>query len=236
MTAVINLLTELRKRLLKALFVFVCLFGLFFLCSGQMFHWYMLPLRHFLPAPHHMIATHITTPVVTPITMAGNVSLLFTTPYALWQLWCFTAPALYRTERRRWGWLLCGSMGLFGLGCLFCYVFILPFMFQCMIQAVPKEVLLLPDIQSVTHFITQMMILFGVSFQIPLVCFLLLHMKIISIAQCQAWRPYIIVTAFLLGMLLTPPDVMAQILLAIPLWGLYESGILLARVCKQSAK
>ncbi len=230
MTSVITLLTELRKRLLTILLLFACLFGLFFLCSAHIFHWYMLPLQHLLPAPHHLIATHITTPIVTPITMAGNLALFCTTPYGLWQLWRFASPALYRSERRKWRWLLSSSMGLFCLGCLFCYFFILPFMFQCIIQSLPKEVLLLPDINSVTHFITEMMILFGISFQIPLVCFLLLHMQILSIAQCQALRPYIIVIAFTLGMLLTPPDVIAQILLAIPLWGLYESGILLARV------
>lgn len=236
MNATILLLTELRQRVLHILLVFIGLFGIGFIYSAQLFHWYMLPLQRLLPSPHHLIATHITTPVLTPLTLVINLALFCTTPFAIWQIWRFAAPALYRAERRKWRWLLCSSMGLFCIGCLFCYYFILPFMFQCMIQALPQDVLLLPDIISVTQFITEMLIIFGCSFQIPLVCFLLIHMNLLSIDQCSAIRPYMIVVAFILGMLLTPPDVVAQVLLALPLWGLYESGIVLARVFTKSIR
>ena len=194
----IALLTEFRKRFLNVLFVFIGLFGIGFYYSNILFYIYMLPLQRLLPPPHHLIATQITTPIITPLALAINVALFCTTPYGLWQLWRFAAPALYQAERRKLRYLLSSSLGLFCLGCLFCYFFILPFMFQCMIQALPKDVLLLPDISSVTHFI--------------------------------------IVAAFTLGMLLTPPDVMAQILLALPLWGLYELGILIARALTQSTR
>lgn len=230
MNQAIPLLIELRKRLITVISVFGGLFTLFFFNATPLFYWYMLPLQHVLPAPHHLIATHITTPLLTPLNMAVNLAIFCTIPYALWQIWRFAAPALYRTERRNMFWLCCASLALFGLGCLFCYVFILPFMFKCMIQALPKDVLLLPDISFVSQFITEMMIVFGISFQIPLLCFLLIQMRMLSIEQCRTIRPYVIVSAFTLGMLLTPPDVMSQILLALPLWGLYESGLLLARV------
>lgn len=236
MNEAITLLIELRKRLLGVLLVFISLFALFFFYATPLFYWYMLPLHHVLPAPHHMIATHITTPLLTPLSMAMNLALFCTVPYVLWQIWRFASPALYRTERRNMFWLLCSSFSLFGIGCLFCYVFILPFMFQLMVQALPKDVLLSPDIGFVSQFITEMLIVFGISFQIPLLCFVLIQMHILSIEQCRAVRPYVIVTAFILGMLLTPPDVLSQILLAVPLWGLYESGLFLARAFSKSIR
>lgn len=236
MNATILLLTELRQRLLYVLLVFVGLFGVGLVYSAQLFHWYMLPLQRLLPSPHHLIATQITSPVLTPLSLVINLAFFCTMPFGIWQIWRFAAPALYRSERRQWRWLLCSSIGLFCIGCLFCYYLILPFMFQCMIQALPKEVLLLPDIVSVTHFITEMLLIFGCSFQIPLVCLLLIQTNLLNIEQCTSIRPYIIVAAFILGMLLTPPDVVAQILLALPLWGLYEIGIVLARIFTKSIR
>ncbi|MCX7118488.1 MAG: twin-arginine translocase subunit TatC, partial [Legionellales bacterium] len=131
----IALLTEFRKRFLNVLFVFIGLFGIGFYYSNILFYIYMLPLQRLLPPPHHLIATQITTPIITPLALAINVALFCTTPYGLWQLWRFAAPALYQAERRKLRYLLTSSLGLFCLGCLFCYFFILPFMFQCMIQA-----------------------------------------------------------------------------------------------------
>lgn len=236
MHAAIPILLEFRKRLIQVFLVFCCLFGLFFWYSDSVFHWYMLPLQHLLPAHSHLIATHITTPVITPLVLACNLALFCATPYAIWQIWRFAAPALYRSERRQFGFLIGFSFVLFCIGCLFCYFFILPFMFQCMIHSLPKEVVLLPDISSVLHFTTEMFIIFGCSFQIPLLCLLLIHLQILDAERCKNLRPYVIVGAFILGMLLTPPDVIAQILLALPLWGLYEMGILLARVYKKAIR
>lgn len=230
MNSTISLLIEIRKRVLHILVVFLGLCGLFFYFSAQIFHLYLLPLQHLLAVPHHLIATQITAPLITPLTMAVNLAVLTTIPYGLWQFWRFAAPALYRAERHTLGFVFSGSIGLFCVGILFGYFFILPFMFQCMIHAVPRDVVLLPDISSVTHFITGILIVFGLSFQIPLICILLVHMNWLRVEQYSALRPYIIVIAFTLGMLLTPPDVLSQILLAIPLWGLYESGVYLARV------
>lgn len=232
----LSLLLELRKRLLHVFLVFGCFFALIFWGSDVAFHWYMRPLQHLLPTHAHLIATQITTPVITPLTLAFDLAFFITTPYAIWQIWNFAAPALYKTERQHLAFILGFSFSLFCLGCLFCYFFILPFMFQCMIHALPKEVLLLPDISSALHFITEMFIIFGCSFQIPLICLLLIHLEILDSERCKNLRPYVIVAAFILGMLLTPPDVIAQILLALPLWGLYEAGIFLALVYKKSIR
>ncbi len=234
MNSTISLLIEVRKRLLHTLVVFLGLCGLFFVFSAKIFHLYMLPLQHLLTAPQRLIATQITAPLITPLAMAINLAVLTTIPYGLWQFWRFAAPALYRSERHTLGFVFCGSIGLFCLGVLFGYFFILPFMFQCMIQAVPRDVLLLPDISSVTHFITGMLVVFGLSFQIPLICILLVRLNWLRVEQYRALRPYIIVAAFTLGMLLTPPDLLSQILLAMPLWGLYESGVYLARIFAKS--
>ena len=236
MHVAIPLLLELRKKFLNIFLVFCCLFALFFWESDTVFHWYMHPLQLLLPLHSHLIATHITTPVLTPLTLAMNIALFCTTPYGIWQIWRFAAPALYRSERRQWSILLIVSMCLFFLGCLFCYFFILPCMFRCLIHSLPKDVVLLPDISSTLHFITEMFIIFGCSFQIPLICFLLIQLKILDKERCKALRPYIIVCAFILGMLLTPPDVIAQILLALPLWGLFETGIVLAFVYKKTIR
>lgn len=236
MTTALSILSELHKRLRYVLAFFVSLFVGCFFCSDVIFHWYMLPLQHLLRAPQHLVATQITSPVIIPLSMAGQLALLGTTPVGLWQIWSLVSPALYRQERQALGWIVIVSVGLFGVGCLACYRFILPGMFRCMLNALPKEVLLLPDIYSVTRFSTHMLILFGLSFQIPLICFLLLRMHIVQIKQCSAFRPYVIVAAFTLGMLLTPPDVIAQILLALPLWGLYEVGLLVARVLNKAIR
>ena len=235
MQQTIAVLIELRKRLLHIALLFLILFGLGFVYSESLFHLYMLPLQRLLP-PHHLIATQITAPIITPLALAMNIALFCTTPFALWQIWRFAAPALYKGERRKFSGLLVSSFGLFGLGCLFCYFFILPFMFQCLIQALPKEVLLMPDINSVTHFITEMLIIFGCSFQIPIVCVVLIQMNLVTPKQCTNLRPHVIVAAFTLGMLLTPPDVLAQTLLALPLWGLYELGLLVSRVFNKTIR
>lgn len=230
MTHSIKFLIELRKRVLKTFIAFGILFGVFFFFSEPVFYGYMRPLQHLLPQNTHLIASKIASPLITPLCMAINLALLCTMPYGLFQLWRFASPALYRSEQQRFIFIVCCSMGLFLLGCLFCYAVILPFMFQCIIHALPKDVLFLPDIGSAASFITWMMVIFGISFQIPLICTVLIQVHLIDLSQLIAARPYVIVAAFILGMILTPPDVLSQIVLAIPLWGLYESGICLSRM------
>ena len=221
---------ELRKRLLTVLILYCILFIVFFIYSSPLFHWFVLPLLHALPKHEHMIATLITTPLLTPIHVASNLSFLCTTPYGLYHVWHYVTPALYKNEQRHLLNAILLSCALFVLGAVFCYFCILPYMFLCITNAVPHDVVFLPDMSSATAFITGMMLVFGLSFQVPLICLVMVTMKVITIEQLTVIRPYIIVSAFILGMILTPPDVISQILLAIPLWGLYELGIWLSAI------
>ncbi|MCR9191039.1 MAG: twin-arginine translocase subunit TatC [Gammaproteobacteria bacterium] len=230
MNQTIQFLIEARKRLLITISIFCLLFAIFFYFSDTLFYGYMQPLQHVLSSHQHLIATQITGPLLTPLSMAMNVALLCTVPIALLQMWYFAAPALYRVEQRKLQVVLVLGFSLFLLGALFCYSLVLPTMFRCIMHALPNDVLFFPDIGSAAHFITWMMIVFGLSFQIPLICAVLVHVQWVQIQQLIALRPYAIVAAFTLGMLLTPPDVLSQILLALPLWGLFESGIFLARM------
>lgn len=224
----LNHLIELRRRLLFISVVFLALFLLFFYFSSALFSQLVAPLLQALPGHESLIATQITAPLVIPIKLAADVAILCTAPYALLQIWLFVAPGLYRGERHSLGFAICGSMLLFGMGILFCFYIVLPFMLQFFAQAVPKGVRLMPDITYAIDFITHMLLLFGLCFQVPLLCFFLVFLGLVDISLLKKIRPYIIVSAFTIGMLLTPPDVLSQIMLAVPLCLLYELGIILA--------
>ncbi len=220
---------EFRQRMLHIACVFFGFFGFAFWYAAPLCHWYLYPLLDHLPNRHSLIATQITSPLFMPLTIAFNIALLCVMPYSLYQIWRFVSPGLYPNEKRRFGQVMVISLSLFIFGLLFCYFLILPFMFHWIIHAVPKDVTFMPDISAATQFITKMMLIFGSSFQIPLVCAILVHTKLVRRQQLLNLRPYMIVGAFTLGMLLTPPDVLSQIILALPLWILYESGIWLTR-------
>lgn len=226
----LNHLIELRQRALIAVCIFGGFFLLFFCYANNLFEALASPLTHVLPKQQSLIATQITSPVFTPIKLAADTALLCTTPFALMQLWLFIAPGLYRRERKPIMGALLLSLLLFCCGLLFCFFIVLPFMFQFFSQAVPTGVRLMPDMNTALDFITRMLMLFGLCFQVPLLCMLLVHMRWVSLARLQQIRPYMIVAAFTLGMLLTPPDVLSQIMLAVPLCLLYELGLLLARL------
>lgn len=221
-------LLELRRRALYALLCFASLFLLFFCVADKLYHFLVYPLIHLLPDQQGLIATQITSPVFTPLKLASTAALFFSIPFALHQLWMFIGPGLYKKERQHIPGLVSLSLVLFITGALFCFYLVLPFMFQLFIHALPKDVRFMPDMANALEFITHMLILFGLCFQVPLICLVLVRFKLIKVEQLRELRPYAIVLAFILGMLLTPPDVLSQIMLAIPLCLLYESGIILA--------
>ncbi|MCC5791244.1 MAG: twin-arginine translocase subunit TatC [Legionellaceae bacterium] len=222
-------LLELRKRLLWCL---LC-FGLFFVfCFYQANSLYLLavrPLVQQLPEQSTLIATHVTATVLTPLRLAMQLALLFSMPFILWQLWAFIAPGLYRREQKSLRLAIGCSLLLFMLGAAFAYFVALPCLFLFFIQVLPQGVHLLPDISQTLDFIIRILILFGLSFQVPLICTLLTRCNLLTVEQLQSIRPYMIVLAFTLGMLFTPPDVLSQLLLALPLCALYELGICFAR-------
>jgi sec-independent protein translocase protein TatC len=220
-------LLELRKRTLHVTLIFFCLFLLCFYNANELFHTLVKPLLQVLPAEDSLIATQITSPVLTPIKLAADLALLGTLPFALVQLWLFIAPGLYKQERFRLKTAIISSLLLFCSGVLFCFYLILPLMFQLFSKAVPMNVRLMPDIIYALDFITRMLLLFGLCFQVPILCVALIHLQWLDLQALKRLRPYVIVTAFILGMLLTP-DVFSQTLLALPLWLLYELGLVLA--------
>jgi sec-independent protein translocase protein TatC len=222
-------LIELRQKLLISLFVFACLFLFCFYFANELFLIVASPLLTSLSSQSELIATEITAPLLIPIKLAANTALLLTAPFVLFQLWRFTVPALYKRERKPLKGAVWTSLVLFCLGVLFCYYLILPFLFQCLVNAVPMGVKMMPDISNSLDFITRMLLIFGIFFQIPLICLTLSQLQWIDMETLTRLRPYVIVAAFIIGMLLTPPDVLSQILLAVPLCLLYEFGILLVK-------
>lgn len=223
-------LLECRRRLLLVLGLFTILFAGYFYISETLFLMLINPLLQVLPAEGTVIATHITTSLLTPIKLAADVAMLSTIPYALWHAWQFAAPGLYRVEQKHLRTTMIMSIALFFLGLLFCFYGILPCMFAFFAHAVPAGVRLMPDMGYAIDFITRMLLTFGVCFQVPLLCMLLVRFKVMDMTALKTIRPYVYVLAFTIGMLLTPPDVLSQIMLAVPLCLLYEAGIGLARI------
>ncbi|CEK12181.1 twin-arginine translocase subunit TatC [Legionella hackeliae] len=226
----LNHLIELRRRAVYVVCFFTLFFFLFFLFADNLFQTLVAPLLKALGARDALIATHITSPVLTPLKLAADAAFLCTAPFALLQLWQFIAPGLYRHERNNLRGALLMSLLLFLLGMLFCYYIVLPFMFQFFANAVPPSVRLLPDMAYALDFITRMLLIFGLCFQVPLVCLVLVRLGWVDLVLLKKIRPYVIVSAFTLGMLLTPPDVLSQVMLAVPLCLLYELGLFLVAI------
>ena len=227
-------LLELRRRTLHVLAVFTALCLLFFIKAPNLFHQLVSPLLHVLPQHESLIATQLTAPLLTPLKLAVDAAMLCTAPYALLQIWYFASPGLYRRERNGLRLAIVGSMLLFCAGVLFCFYVVLPVMLQFFVHAVPVGVRLMPDITYAVDFITRMLLLFGFCFQVPLLCLVLVHLQLINITTLKIIRPYVIVAAFIIGMLLTPPDVVSQIMVALPLCILYELGIVLSVFIKKT--
>ena len=222
-------LIELRKRALLVLLVFAGFCCLYFVFSDDIFNALVRPLRVVLPKNSTLIATHLTSVVLTPLSLAMDFASISTAPVALFHLWRFVLPGLYAREKRFSQALLLASFLLFCLGLAFCFYGVLPFMFRFFAASVPTHVKLLPDMRDALGFISHMLLLFGLSFQLPLLCLALVRLEWLELASLRKIRPYVIVGAFIIGMVLTPPDVFSQISLAIPLCLLYELGILLAQ-------
>ncbi|CEG59025.1 twin-arginine translocase subunit TatC [Legionella fallonii] len=221
-------LLELRRRAIYTLCCFGVLFFIFFFIAGDLFHALMSPLLSVIPNQDGLIATHVTSPLVTPLRLAVNAAMLLSTPFALYHLWRFVSPGLHQNEKKQFRGTISLSILFFFAGLAFCFYLILPFMFQFFVHALPKGVRFMPDMAYALDFITRMLLLFGFCFQLPLVILILVRLKIIEIITLKKIRPYIIVGAFIIGMLLTPPDVLSQLMLALPLCFLYELGIILA--------
>jgi len=220
-------LLEIRRRLLWTFGVIGVLFlGLFYF-ANTLYDWLAAPLLHFLPTGH-LIATQVAAPFLTPMKLSGLCALLLGIPVLLYQVWAFVAPGLYPNERRLWPVLLICSALLFYAGIAFAYFLVLPLVFGFFVQAAPINVAVMTDMSAYLDFVTRLLFGFGMAFEVPIITFVLAHSGIVTVGTLKKQRPYIIIGAFTLGMLLTPPDVFSQTLLALPMWGLFELGVWMA--------
>ncbi len=223
-------LQELRSRILKSLIVIlVCFLGLIYF-SNDIYLLLSEPLLSFLPSNSSMIATEVASPFLTPLKLTFYVSLLVSMPYLLNQIWRFIAPGMYENEKTLSFLIMLSSLVLFYLGVLFTYFLVLPLVFGFFTGAAPEGVLIMTDISRYLDFVLSMMFAFSFAFEIPIFIFLLIWSGISSSESLRSKRPYVIIGCFTVGMLITPPDVISQSLLAIPAWILFELGIVMAKI------
>ena len=226
----ISHLVELRERLLKAVAaVLLVLVGLMPF-ANKLYGWLALPLIHHLPQGGTMIATEVASPFLTPLKLAFFVALFIAIPFVLYQLWAFVAPGLYRHEKRLAVPILVSSVILFYVGCAFAYFLVLPAVFAFMTGIAPAGVAVTPDIGRYLDFVLMLFLAFGLCFEVPVVLVILVALGIVTPDQLSAGRRYAIVGAFAIAAVLTPPDVLSQTMLAVPMCLLYEVGIWAAQI------
>lgn len=218
-------LIELRKRLIRCSLLLILLFFCFFSIDETLYSFFAIPLLQHLPAGSSLIATEIITPFTIPMKLAFIITMLLAIPYIFYELWSFIAPALYKSEKKALLPVLIASIVLFYLGALFSYFVLCPMAFNFFIAATPKGVAMMTDIKHYLDFVLTMLWAGGIAFQVPILTIVCMTTGIVSREQLKHMRPYVIVAAFVLGMLLTPPDVVSQIMLALPMWGLFEIGL-----------
>ena len=229
-------LLELRKRILTSLCAVVALFIPFFFYSNELYSWVAQPLVEQLPQGASMIATQVATPFFTPLKLAIFAAIFAGVPIWLHQLWAFISPGLYRHEKRFAIPLLISSVLLFYSGMMFVHWVVFPLIFNFFVTAGPQGVAMMTDIDAYLNFILKMYLAFGLAFEIPMATLLLVLSGITTPQSLEQKRPWLIVGCFVLGMLLTPPDIISQVLLAIPAWMLFEIGLLLARLMTHDSK
>jgi sec-independent protein translocase protein TatC len=222
-------LIELRNRLLYCLIAVGLVFIALVHFSNDIYSFVAEPLLALLPEGGSMIATEVATPFLTPFKLTFFVAFVLAMPYLLYQIWAFLAPGLYENERGLILPLIISSVLLFYAGIAFAYYIVFPLVFGFFTSMAPAGVTVMTDIASYLNFVLKLFLAFGLIFEIPVAIILLLRSGAISATSLENKRPYIIVGCFVLGMLLTPPDVISQVLLAIPMWLLYECGLLIGK-------
>jgi sec-independent protein translocase protein TatC len=225
----ISHLVELRDRLLRAILAVVVVFVCLMPWASDIYDLLALPMMRTLPEGTHMIATGVVTPFFVPVKVTMLVAFVLALPVVLYQVWAFVAPGLYAHERRFALPLVFGSSILFMLGMAFCYFFVFGTVFKFIANFAPKSIVPAPDIEQYLSFVMTMFIAFGLTFEVPVAVILLVKTGVVGIAKLVEARPYVIVGAFIIAAVVTPPDVVSQCLLAIPMCLLYELGIVISR-------
>lgn len=224
-------LIELRSRLLYCLGFTTLLFAFLCIFANQLYFLLTKPLLYYLPS-QQLIATKITATFLVPMKFTFILSLFLLIPYFFYHIWSFVSPALYINEKKTVWLLLFPTIILFYLGVLFAYFIVLPLIFRFFVHTTPAQVALMPDIGQYLDFSLRLLFSFGLAFEVPIVVAVLILFNICSIEKMRSIRRYIVVLAFIVAMILSPPDVFSQILLAIPLWLLYELGLYGAAMIK----
>ena len=222
-------LTELRDKLLKALLAILLVFIGLFPFANDIYAFVSKPLRDILPEGATMIATEVASPFLTPFKLTLVAAIFLAIPYVLYQVWSFIAPGMYRHEKRLAVPLLLSSILLFYAGAAFAYFVVFPLIFAFFTSIGPEDITIMTDINSYLNFVLKLFFAFGLAFEIPIAAVLLIWTGITTPEELGRKRPYIIVGCFVLGMLLTPPDIISQALLAIPMWLLFETGVYFGR-------
>lgn len=222
-------LRKLRSVLVRSILVIVVLFVALFPFAQKIYTFIAAPLRAFLPEGATMIATSVTSPLMAPIKLTMMIALFLAMPMILHQVWSFIAPAVYRQERRTAICLMIASVSLFYGGMAFAFYLVFPMMFGFFASVTPDGVEMMTDIGLYLDFILALFLAFGLAFQIPVATFLIVWAGITDVQTLSKSRPYVIVGCFVVGMLLTPPDVFSQTMLAVPMWMLFELGLLASR-------
>lgn len=222
-------LLELRGRILRSLTAVLVVFLCLVYFSADLYSFFSQPIRELLPEGSSMIATEVAAPFFAPFKLVMVLSVFVAAPYILYQLWSFIAPALYSGEKKLAIPLFLSSIVLFYLGLAFTYYVVFPLVFGFFTSVAPEGIAVTPDISSYLGFILKLFFAFGIAFEIPVATVLCIRAGITTRESLSAKRPYIIVMCFVFGMLLTPPDMISQSLLAIPTWMLFELGLFLSR-------
>jgi sec-independent protein translocase protein TatC len=228
-------LIELRARILRSVVVVVVLFFPIYYFANDIYQFVAAPLLAHLPSNATMIATEVASPFLTPFKLAIVTAVFAAVPFILHQAWAFVSPGLYLHEKRFALPLLASSILLFYSGMAFAYFLVFPLVFAFFSAVAPEGVTMMTDINSYLDFVLKMFFAFGFAFEIPIAILLMVWTGLTSAESLARKRPYIVVGCFVVGMLLTPPDVISQLLLAIPMWMLFEVGVFLARFIARRA-
>ncbi|MFQ3340233.1 MAG: sec-independent protein translocase protein TatC [Gammaproteobacteria bacterium] len=222
-------LLELRTRLIRVL---ICL-GILSVAgipfASQIYAFVASPLLDILPAGSSMIATQVTSPFMAPLKLVLFSALLITMPYLFYEIWMFMSPGLYKNEKSFVAPLMVSTILLFSAGVAFAYLIVLPIIFKFFIGVAPESIQVMTDINQYLSFVIKLIFAFGIAFEIPIATFLLIRTGIAKKESLIKARPYLIILFFVIGMLLTPPDIFSQLFLAIPMWILFELGLLFSK-------
>jgi len=232
----ISHLLELRTRLMRAFVAVALVFAPCAYYSNQLFTWLSKPLLLKLPEHAVLISTSITAPFTAPLKLAFVVALVVAMPYVLYELWAFVAPGLYRHEQSFAVPLLVSSVILFYTGVAFAYYLVLPLIFGFFVSTTPQGVQLMADISTYMEFVLVFLFSFGIAFEVPVAVVLLVAMNLVPVEKLTQIRGYVLIGVFVIAAILTPPDAISQTIMAIPMYLLYEGGILFARLMLRSRK